>query len=346
VQSESNHKIIGGMFGLPHELHHKKPIDPGRWLFLNNSNLFLANARSGIWILIDQLKPRNVWMPSYLCPTMVHAVNKEKTNLRFYEIDYDLKIASMDWINHIQTNDLVIIIDYFGFPLNTKVTTAIKEQGGWILEDACQAMLSQHVGNHSDFVLFSPRKFIGVPEGGILASCCDIKFQDIQLHPTSISWWLKMLEATISRREFDRYGRDHHWYKLFRKNEAESPCGYYAMSELSRNLLFSSFDYLSIARHRINNYSLLVSELKEYALFPVLPKGTVPLGFPVRNVDRDQVRNNLFKKKIYPPVHWAIDGVVPSEFRDSLLLADHIMTLVCDQRYIANDMLRIVDNFK
>ena len=61
-------KIIGGMFGLPESVVPTEPIDTSRWLFLKESNLFLANARSGIMILIDMLKPSNIWMPSCLLP--------------------------------------------------------------------------------------------------------------------------------------------------------------------------------------------------------------------------------------------------------------------------------------
>jgi hypothetical protein len=64
----------------------------------------------------------------------------------------------------------------------------------------------------------------------------------------------------------------------------------------------------------------------------------VPLGFPVRLKNRDQVQQNLFKHKIYPPVHWPIKDVVPETFIESHLLSDQILTLVCDQRYDFDEM--------
>ncbi len=167
----SDNKIIGGMFGLPETVEPKVAIEPHQWKFLDDANLFLANGRSGIMVLMDSLAPANVWMPSYLSPTMIEAVDQKKTNLRFYEVDYNLHVSSTDWVDQIQTGDLVVMIDYFGFPLSSKFTGLVKEQGGYVLEDACQALLSDHTGRYSDFVLFSPRKTIGVPDGGILASC-------------------------------------------------------------------------------------------------------------------------------------------------------------------------------
>ena len=71
-------------------------------------------------------------------------------------------------------------------------------------------------------------------------------------------------------------------------------------------------------------------------------KGGVPLGFPVFLEHRDEVRNKLFAHDIYPPIRWAIDGVVPDEFIDSHELSSQIMSLPCDGRYDVADMERMV----
>jgi len=102
-----------------------------------------------------------------------------------------------------------------------------------------------------------------------------------------------------------------------------------------------SFDYSTIAQRRIDNYKFLARLLADIALFPNLSANTVPLGFPIRVKNRDRLRQVLFGHQIYPPVHWPIQGIVPQEFRDSLKLADEIMTLSCDQRYNRQDMKRM-----
>lgn len=341
-----DNKIIGGMFGLPDTVEPVVAIERDRWKFLDESNLFLANARSGIMVLIDRLAPANVWMPSYLCPTMIEVVDQKKTNLRLYEVNYDLKISSAEWIDQIQTGDLVVLIDYFGFPLDSNTAILAKNRGAWILEDASQALLSEHVGQYSDFILFSPRKSIGVPDGGVVVSCCEVSLDNIELEPAPVSWWLKVLEGAINRREFDRHGGERRWYQLFRETETSAPYGYIAMSDVSKKLLLNCFDYPQIAQRRIENYSALLRELKHVALFDNLPRGTVPLGFPVRHQQRNRIRESLFQKQIYPPVHWTIDGVVPEEFRESHRLANGIMTLLCDQRYSSREISRIVSVLK
>jgi dTDP-4-amino-4,6-dideoxygalactose transaminase len=330
-------EIIGGMFGLGIELgcHDSRPP------FLKEGDLCLANARSGIFLLCKLLSPPTVWMPSYLCGAMLQPVEMTQTRSRFYGVSYDLTVPHREWLKGVQRGDLVVVIDYFGFPADPYVAERAKEVGALILEDACQALLTSEVGQLSDFVIFSPRKFLGVPEGGILALNRSSALDRVNLEPPPPEWWLKTLNTNIMRREFDLYGGDRRWFTLFQETEGDSPVGYYSMSELSRTLLLYAFDYPTIAQRRVSNYQVLANELGEFALFPQVPADVVPLGFPIRLKNRDEVRQRLFDHQIYPPVHWVIQGIVPDEFKESHQLAANIMTLPCDQRYDSDDMARM-----
>jgi len=334
----SDDAIIGGMFGL------QATSDPNASIpaFIQEPGIHLVNARSGIWILTDQLTPRQVWCPSYLCHTILDAVKKSMADVRFYEINYDLAISSLDWLEQVQHGDLVILIDYFGFRNDSACAVQARERGAWVLEDASQALLSGNVGRFSDFVVYSPRKFLGVPDGGILYNNSDVHFQDIDLKTPPSDWWLNAFLASLLRREFDIHGGARPWFELFQKAESGAPTGPFAMSELSSVLLRNSFDYATIAQRRVDNYRTLAAKLSSLALFPKLPDQVVPLGFPIRTRERDKVRQALFAHEIYPPIHWPIQGLVPQEFVESHKLASEIMTLPCDQRYDYNDMERML----
>jgi dTDP-4-amino-4,6-dideoxygalactose transaminase len=274
---------------------------------------------------------------------MIGAIDPNMTVLRFYEVNFDLKVRSNQWVSEVTSGDLVIFIDYFGFPYDRQLGLCVKEKGAWVLEDACQALLSREVGGSSDFVIFSPRKFLGVPDGGVLILNRELDFHDIDLVPSPAEWWLQAFCAGVLRREFDVHGGNRRWFELFQQTELTSPIGYYAMSELSKALLMHSFDYSTISQQRIDNYRLLARALADIALFPSLSANIVPLGFPIRVKNRDRLRQVLFDHKIYPPVHWPIRGIVPGKFRDSHKLAGEIMTLPCDQRYDAIDMKRMAE---
>jgi dTDP-4-amino-4,6-dideoxygalactose transaminase len=339
MKRKTRPRIVGGMFGLEET---SGPID-AKPPFLNSKVSFLlTNASSGIAFLIRLLSPAQVWLPSYLCDSMIDAVDKSIATVKFYEVDYNLALPSFEWTDGIRPNDLVVLIDYFGFSCNASCIARIKDQGAWVLEDACQSLLSREMGLFSDFVLYSPRKFLGVPDGGILASNHEIAFDTVKLQNPPTEWWLKAFSASVLRREFDLYDGNRRWFELFQETEDEAPIGPYAMSELSRMLLQHSFDYSMIAHKRVENYQLLADKLNHLALFPSLPPEVVPLGYPIRVKNRDRVRHALFDQKIYAPVHWAIEGIVPKKFKDSHRLAGDIMTLPCDQRYDSRDMKRMV----
>jgi hypothetical protein len=306
----------------------------------------LINGRCGIWLLINKLKPPKVWVPSYLCREgILEAIDPNVTIPCFYEVDYDLKIRSNRWISEVASGDLVIFIDYFGFPYDHQLAADVKEKGAWILEDASQALLSSHVGTHSDFVLFNLVKWIGVPDGAILRFPESFPMHDISLETPATAWWLKALQASVIRREFDDGIDTREWFRLFTETVDTMPTGHYAMSQLAITIMKYSVDYSSLAKRRIDNYRELLERLDSFALFPYLETDVVPLGFPVRVACRDAVRQALFDHLIYPPVHWALDGVIPSRFEGSLRLSGDIMTLPCDQRYGPADMEKMAEIF-
>ena len=335
-------RIIGGMFGLE-DLVFREDEAPA---FLNQDALLLANARCGISILLECLAPERVWMPSYLCPTMLDAVHPWAGEIAFFEVDERLMIPSRAWLESVHEGDIVFLIDYFGFPCDASVAVEVRKRGAWVAEDASQALLSPGVGVDADAVLFSPRKFFGVPDGGILhlntRARERLNPEEVALEAAPRAWAMSTLRAAVLRREFDRHGGGREWFALFQENESRVPIGHYRMSETTGMLLRHAIDYEAAAQRRTRNYQRLAGGLSELALYPELPAGVVPAGFPISLERRDAVRAALFEEEIYPPVHWQLDGVTPERYTGSHHLAARIMTLPCDQRYDTADIERIV----
>ncbi|MGA1868186.1 MAG: DegT/DnrJ/EryC1/StrS family aminotransferase [bacterium] len=332
MENTIRHRIIGGVFGLEVDLEGAQ--DPQ---FLRKGDILFVNARSALYCLVQRLTPKHIWMPSYLCSSMLDAIRGTNTSIRLYEVDYDLRSPSLKWIAEISRGDIVVIVDYFGFPADPEIAFKARKKGAWVLEDACQALLTEVPRSIIDFVIFSPRKFLGIPDGGILwiqtAKGQVSSISNLLLEPAPQEWWFTAFCSSFLRREFDLKGVAHNWFNLFKTSEAHCPIGLYAMSELSQTLLRQGFNYERIARQRQNNYLALLERLADIALFPNLSTGIIPLGFPVRVPNRDRIQQALFNHKIYPPVHWPLNRHVPEHFRDSHRLASHLMTLPCDQRY-------------
>ena len=133
--------IIGGMFGLESAVHPQEGSPP----FLTGREVFLNCGRSCIWLLVDILRPPQVWVPSYLCPAgILGAIDTKVTVPRFFEVDRDLKVPSDKWIPQVNSGDLVIFIDYFGFPYDRRLATDVKKMvpGLWkmLARHCCQRM--------------------------------------------------------------------------------------------------------------------------------------------------------------------------------------------------------------
>jgi len=345
TESTSNASIIGGMFGV--ELSESdtslkvKKLPP----FLRERQRLLATARSAVKLLVRALHPATVWLPSYICGVVIDAAREPGVRLRFYPVDHSLQIPRDDWLGQIQAGDLVIFADYFGFDTWSSYGADVKARGARIVEDACQAMLNKDFAPHSDYIIFSPRKFIGAPDGGILLAGKNTELPGADFPAPPAKWLLQATRASILRSEFDRYGGERSWFKMFQSTEADGPMEPFRMSDLTAAIL-QIVDWTMIKMRRRRNYEYLLSELGELAIFPDLPRHVVPLGFPIRVRNRDRVRRSLFNERIYPAVHWEIIDLVPAEFLSSHRLASEIMTLPSDQRYGRDDMKRMVGKLK
>jgi len=345
IISTSNASIIGGMFGL--ELFESNASLKVKKLprFLSERQCLLATARSAVKLLVQALRPATVWLPSYICGVVIEAARQPGVRMRFYAVDQSLKISDSNWLAEIQAEDLVIFVDYFGFDTWSLHGGEARARGAYIVEDACQAMLNKDFSPHSDYIIFSPRKFIGVPDGGILLARKNANLPDADFSAPPAQWLLRATKASMLRSEFDRCGGERSWFKMFQAAEASGPMEPCRMSDLSAAIL-QVVDWTIIKKRRRRNYEYLLSELEELAIFPDLPRDVVPLGFPIRIRNRDHVRRLLFNERIYPAVHWDIVDLVPAEFASSHRLASEIMTLPSDQRYERHDMEQMVSKLK
>jgi hypothetical protein len=334
--------IIGGMFGLETgaavTLARRQPSPT----CLSGPHLLLATGRSAFTFLIRTLHPSVVWLPSYLCGVVMGAFPAHLVRVRFYAVDERLRIADKGWLEEVQAGDMVVFIDYFGFNQWSDTGAEARKRGAWIVEDACQALLNERFCDRSHYVVFSPRKFVGVPDGGILLAQGDTPLPEQNLPPPPARWWLDAFTASSLRSEFDRHGGDRRWFELSRQAGVAGPVEPYRMSELSQLLLKHVIDFAEVGRKRRENFRRLAAALPELAMFVDLPAEVVPLGFPIRLAARDEIREALFAEGIYPPTHWPLDGVIPKSFSASHALAERILTLPCDQRYGEDDMARMV----
>lgn len=324
-------RIIGGIAGLA-EL--PTTLGPSPWFFAQ-PHLLMVNGRSCVCTLIERLRPRRVWLPSYLCASLVAGVRKATSDIDFYEIDERLRIGPLDGVRE---QDLVVFINHFGVPYEEARGREAKERGAFVLEDAAWSLFSR-TNAASDFVLLSPSKVLGVPDGGILISKRDVGLDGAGLEEPPEEWWRLAYQARAERREFDQGRGDRSWFPMSQESKASAPIGGYRMSRVSELLLRHAFDYAELARRCSRNHEILSRELP--SPLSATGPGIAPTGLAITVRDRKLAQESFFAEEIYPQIHWPIEGLVPSRYEGSHRLAQQVLTIPCDYRYDEEDMARI-----
>ena len=332
-------KIIGGPFGIESQIVED---EDNAW-FVENSIGFI-NGRSALTFACVVLDPDKIWLPSYCPDFLISCFPKNK--LKFYEIGKDFRVKDYKWMAGLTQNDVVVTIDYFGFPFDEECAKIIREMEVCIIEDACQALMSSFIGKNSDIIVLSPRKFFGIPDGGLLVCGQYGRFLDIE--PKLNEWVRCQTDLQVLRKDFDDKNicLDYNDIKRISElNEDNVPLDFCRMSDVSKLILYAGVDYRNAINQRRVNFKLLLEELWDIALFKDQPETVTPYGFPVLVENRDRVKRFLLRNNIDTEIHWKMNKV-PKKYKENHDVSKRILTLPCDQRYTEIDMYQISETLK
>lgn len=160
-----------------------KPWRAGRelaaiWQSGDGLTLALSQATHAFTVMLAVLAARGVdrpqvWLPGYFCNGALVTVRAANARLRFYPVSPTL---APDWPGvEAMLGDgapqLFVLPHYFG--LENEAAAAARafcdRVGALLHEDAAHVLLPVgRIGTWGDFVSFSPRKYCGIPDGGIL----------------------------------------------------------------------------------------------------------------------------------------------------------------------------------
>lgn len=113
-----------------------------------------------------------VWVPDYFCNIALVHMRAAGVSLVFYPITVDLTPdfdKCMKLAGKYQP-DIVLLVHYFGQPTRTEqIAQFCRNKNVWLVEDAAHVLRPIHgVGEAGDFVLYSPHKFLPIPDGAVL----------------------------------------------------------------------------------------------------------------------------------------------------------------------------------
>ena len=228
-------------------------------------------------------------------------------------------------ISNISVDDNLLYVNYLGIKDNyiNKLGKVYKN----LIVDNSQALFNNPV-NSSIPTFYSPRKFLGIPDGGVL-------FSDIQ--NVDLPEYHSFKNCTHLLKQHDLNTES--GYSDFIKNEESiinSPIS--KMSNISK-VIIESIDLDYIKCMRMSNFKHLRTYLWKYNtlnLETIESAYTYPLM-----VDNGPVlRKYLIEHKVFTPTLWSdqIDRVYGVEKN----FIKNIIHLPIDQRYDEDDMLEII----
>jgi len=113
-----------------------------------------------------------VWVPDLFCNASLVALRATGVDLVFYPVTGELTpdFAAFDSLAAAKPPDLFMLVHFFGLPSSAAVAREFCSRNrSWLIEDAAHVLRrSAGVGEHGDFVLYSPHKHLPIPDGAVL----------------------------------------------------------------------------------------------------------------------------------------------------------------------------------
>ena len=302
-----------------------------------------SSGRAALYQILNYLKHNKaisrILLPDYLCSSVLVPVNALGLDFVFYPIDERLELIPDAFKKLYRECTVVLLINYFGLKNLDSQITEIRsiDEKSIIIEDDVQAYYEflKPLGN-VDFKFTSLRKTFAVPDGGLVKTKHNMPIVD---KPNTFGQYKAAASLLKSMREGNF--NDKIYLEMFEKGEdlidGEIECG---MSYIAEKLYYFVNDE-HVKVRRLNNAKYLIEQLEHIGINPILPmtEGHVPLFIPILLKNRDDVRRAMFKKEIFCPVHWPLEGLKIKRGKE---MAGHELSLIIDQRYSRKEMDEIV----
>lgn len=308
------------------------------------NGVFYSSGRAALYHILHSLQTgsqkRVIFLPDYLCESIIEIVQRVNWKIYYYPISKDLKPDLPFLLSQDLSGVTILFINYFG-GVDLKEDIAVLKKNNpttIIIEDNVQALYSMYKSTKADAMFTSFRKALPVPDGGWVKTDSLVLGEAAEQN-TFVNY--KITGGILKQyRQFDCIC-DENYLQPFEKGEHLIDANLTScMSEFTHRIL-SNLDIQKIATVRKKNASYLIARLKEIEIFPIVEfeDDMVPLFVPIRVADRNKLRHLLFSEKIYCPYHWPCSN---KRLERGWEMAEHELSLIIDQRYDLTDMDRIV----
>lgn len=323
--------------------------------YINDNERLFLSGRTALDAIIKDAKKEHIiksaLLPSYCCHTMIEPFMRNNIKVRFYDIFMNEDNEICADIPMPQESEIIYIMNYFGMT-EIKQIGIVKNIDQWdiSIEDITHSCFHDKYTSNADYEYVSYRKWFAI-EGLSLAKkkrgqfLAEIEWKtNLEYCKARNSAFLKkyeyICEKNINKIEFLEqflYAEE-----LLDKNyegclpDLNSVIGFF--EQIRR---FEKEKYI-----RRQNAEMLAQELKDIEnirpFIPEISEDSCPLFYPIivpENI-RDLLRKYLIDQEIYCPVHWPISEYHSEITERAKGLYNSELSLVCDQRYGINEMIR------
>ena len=297
----------------------------------------LNAGRYALEYILKARKYSKVYLPYYICESVMEPVKRLNISYEFYYINEQLEPATE---LHPKDDEAVLYVNYFGLK-NRRASTFCYAYRNTIL-DQTQAFYSERGNKYDDNTIQcdtfnSCRKFFGVPDGAYLYTDCLL---EEELPQDESFDRMTFLTKRIDRSPQEAFADFH------ANDEALSAVGLKRMSKLTEGMM-RSIDYSAKANKRIHNFHVLDEALRDTnRLKWSMDYGTVPLVYPYYVEDGARLRQYLIDHQVFCARYWpnVLEWCQSDDFEYQL--AENLVCLPIDQRYGEEEMKRIINLVK
>jgi hypothetical protein len=315
-----NHpNFIGGFLGL--DLPERKKI-------LYSNSMKFQSARSALIFLLMKEKPKRLFLPDFICDELILACIQFGIKTSFYRLNEEFLPNQLD---NVDKKDLILYINYFGICNENVKSLLSKFDPQQIIIDNSQAFFERPL-KRVFATIYSPRKFFGLPDGGILYS--------------------KIFYKTPDKKDNSSIFRVNHLLSRLDKN-LTGGLNFFHQSEQSLSLniepkemsdltlkIYNSIDFEIAKKIRSLNFYYLHKNLSESNFLLIENvKSLSPLCYPymIDKVKATKLRKKLIKNSIFIPTYWKTEINYPKS-QIAQTLAECILPIPIDQRLNNSDM--------
>src|SRR5690554_5734523 len=294
----------------------------------NNYELRLNSGRASLFLILKSIKPKKVYLPYYTCDVVKEPIDKLNIECVFYRINQKLQPLIDD--QQVDADSVVIVNNYFGI-LDSRMEDYYLRFGDKLIIDNSQAFF--HYPDYNVNAFYSPRKFMGLPDGGFVKLNSKTSSIASELYKNmNVTYSHHLMEHLYKRIDLDAQSA----YSIFKENDRMlSKEDYGIMSKLTYSL-YQNIDLEKIRNTRLENFKLMHKKLNATNKLSTLIDSfehSCPMVYPFLHKKGQSLKQNLIKYKVFVATYWPnVEKWMNDKNSIEIYLVKNLVALPIDQR--------------